>query len=56
MVLEYIRRSKIQATIENYHLPTVEDCNLITVEDYHLVTVEDCDITTIEVYHLVTFT
>jgi len=45
-LLEYIRSSRIQTTVEDY--------DLTTVEDYHLVTVEDYDLTTIEVYHLVT--
>jgi hypothetical protein len=55
-MLEYIRRLRIQSIVEDYHLPTVEDCDLTTVEDYHLVIVEDYDITIIEVHHLVTVT
>jgi len=50
--LEYIRSSIIQVTIEDYHLPTVENCGLTTVENYHIITVENCDVATIEVYHL----
>jgi hypothetical protein len=52
-MLEYIRSSRIQVTVEDYHLPTVEDCDLTTIEDYHLITVENCDLTTVEVYHII---
>jgi hypothetical protein len=55
-LLEYIRWLKIQDIVEDYHLPTVEDSDLITIEDYYLVTIEDYDITIIKVYHLVTVT
>jgi hypothetical protein len=53
-MLEYIWISRIQATVRDYHLPTVKDCDLTTVEDYHIVTIEDYDIVAVEVYHLVT--
>jgi hypothetical protein len=39
-VLEYIRSSRIQTTVENYHLVVVEDYDLVIVEVYHVVTVE----------------
>jgi hypothetical protein len=45
-LLEYIKSSRIQTTIEDYYLATVED--------YHLVTVENCDLTIIKAYHLIT--
>jgi len=41
-------------TVKNYHLPIIEDCDLITVEDYHLDIVKGCSLVTVEVYHLIT--
>jgi hypothetical protein len=49
-MLEYIRSSRIQATVEDYHLPTVEICDVITVVDYHIVTVKGCDHGRLNIY------
>jgi hypothetical protein len=51
-MLEYISSSRIQTIVEDYHLLSIEDCDLTSIEDYHLVIVEDCDLATVEDYHL----
>jgi hypothetical protein len=53
-IFNYIISLRIQTTVKNYHLPIIEDCDLITVEDYHLDIVKGCSLVTVEVYHLIT--